>query len=172
MMLKRSGREKELVESLAEKNLPTKGCTERNGERKKSSGQKKNVSKRAKTAQLLQRGVQKQVGEIGMLLRPAQLNDDDDDDDYDDDEHEHGSSDLISTHFLCDVLQEFNETYYNESVAVPNNCPWKTLTHTASLDPLGNVLDAVNYYAEHYGKIMEVTDELDSTDSSTVAAVK
>ncbi|KAJ4448751.1 hypothetical protein ANN_00142 [Periplaneta americana] len=33
-------------------------------------------------------------------------------------------------------------------------------------------LDAVNYYAEHYGKIMEVIDELDSTDSSAVAAVK
>ncbi|KAJ4426868.1 hypothetical protein ANN_26667 [Periplaneta americana] len=33
-------------------------------------------------------------------------------------------------------------------------------------------LDAVNYYAEHYGKIMEVLDALDSTDSSAVAAVK
>ncbi|KAJ4427452.1 hypothetical protein ANN_25075, partial [Periplaneta americana] len=33
-------------------------------------------------------------------------------------------------------------------------------------------LDAVNYYAEHYGKIMEVIDALDSTDSSAVAAVK
>ncbi|KAJ4450958.1 hypothetical protein ANN_02393 [Periplaneta americana] len=33
-------------------------------------------------------------------------------------------------------------------------------------------LDAVNYYADYYGKIMEVTDALDSTDSSTVAAVK
>ncbi|KAJ4452078.1 hypothetical protein ANN_03594 [Periplaneta americana] len=32
--------------------------------------------------------------------------------------------------------------------------------------------DAVNYYAEHYGKIMEVVDELDSTDSSAIAAVK
>ncbi|KAJ4446432.1 hypothetical protein ANN_13128 [Periplaneta americana] len=33
-------------------------------------------------------------------------------------------------------------------------------------------LDAVNYYAEHYGKIMEVIDALHSTDSSAVAAVK
>ncbi|KAJ4445853.1 hypothetical protein ANN_12538 [Periplaneta americana] len=33
-------------------------------------------------------------------------------------------------------------------------------------------LDAVNYYAEYYGKIMEVTDALDSIDSSAVAAVK
>ncbi|KAJ4441247.1 hypothetical protein ANN_11098 [Periplaneta americana] len=33
-------------------------------------------------------------------------------------------------------------------------------------------LDAVNYYAEHYGKILEVIDALDSTDSSPVAAVK
>ncbi|KAJ4445911.1 hypothetical protein ANN_12597 [Periplaneta americana] len=36
----------------------------------------------------------------------------------------------------------------------------------------GTWLDAVNYYAEHYGKIMEVIDALDSTDSSAVAAVK
>ncbi|KAJ4445905.1 hypothetical protein ANN_12591 [Periplaneta americana] len=33
--------EKELVASLAEKKLPTEGCTGRNGEREKSSGQKK-----------------------------------------------------------------------------------------------------------------------------------
>ncbi|KAJ4434267.1 hypothetical protein ANN_22819 [Periplaneta americana] len=33
-------------------------------------------------------------------------------------------------------------------------------------------LDAVNYYAEYYGKIMEVIYALDSTDSSAVAAVK
>ncbi|KAJ4440321.1 hypothetical protein ANN_08460 [Periplaneta americana] len=33
-------------------------------------------------------------------------------------------------------------------------------------------LNAVNYYAEHYGKIMEVIDALDSTNSSAVAAVK
>ncbi|KAJ4432423.1 hypothetical protein ANN_21042 [Periplaneta americana] len=33
--------EKELVRSLAEKKLPTEGCTGRNGEQKKSSGQKK-----------------------------------------------------------------------------------------------------------------------------------
>ncbi|KAJ4451898.1 hypothetical protein ANN_03376 [Periplaneta americana] len=33
-------------------------------------------------------------------------------------------------------------------------------------------LDVVNYYAEHYGKIMEIIDALDSTDSSAVAAVK
>ncbi|KAJ4440720.1 hypothetical protein ANN_08868 [Periplaneta americana] len=66
--------------------------------------------------------------------------------------------------------QEFNQTY--ESVAVPNNCPWNTLTPAASLDPMGNMLDAVNYYAEHYGKITEVIDALDNTDSSGVAAVK
>ncbi|KAJ4430107.1 hypothetical protein ANN_22317 [Periplaneta americana] len=36
----------------------------------------------------------------------------------------------------------------------------------------GTWLDAVNYYAEHYGKIMEVIDALDSTNSSAVAAVK
>ncbi|KAJ4443595.1 hypothetical protein ANN_05269 [Periplaneta americana] len=36
----------------------------------------------------------------------------------------------------------------------------------------GTWLDAVNYYAEYYGKIMEVIDALDSTDSSAVAAVK
>ncbi|KAJ4444507.1 hypothetical protein ANN_06300 [Periplaneta americana] len=36
----------------------------------------------------------------------------------------------------------------------------------------GTWLDAVNYYAEHYGKIMEVIDALDSTGSSAVAAVK
>ncbi|KAJ4445702.1 hypothetical protein ANN_12387 [Periplaneta americana] len=36
----------------------------------------------------------------------------------------------------------------------------------------GTWLDAVNYYAEHYGKIMEVIDALDSTDSSAVAAIK
>ncbi|KAJ4447666.1 hypothetical protein ANN_09673 [Periplaneta americana] len=41
--------------------------------------------------------------------------------------------------------QEFNQTYYNESVAVPNNCPWNTLSSAAILD---------------------------STDSSAVAAVK
>ncbi|KAJ4434136.1 hypothetical protein ANN_16456, partial [Periplaneta americana] len=33
-------------------------------------------------------------------------------------------------------------------------------------------LDAVNYYVEHYGKIMDVIDALNSTDSSAVAAVK
>ncbi|KAJ4437880.1 hypothetical protein ANN_13819 [Periplaneta americana] len=33
-------------------------------------------------------------------------------------------------------------------------------------------LDAVNYYAKYHGKIMEVIDALDSTDSSAVAAVK
>ncbi|KAJ4451470.1 hypothetical protein ANN_02932 [Periplaneta americana] len=33
-------------------------------------------------------------------------------------------------------------------------------------------LDAVNYYAEYYGKIMAVTDALDRTESSAVAAVK
>ncbi|KAJ4430214.1 hypothetical protein ANN_22425 [Periplaneta americana] len=33
-------------------------------------------------------------------------------------------------------------------------------------------LDAVNYYAEYYGKIMEVIYALDSTDNSAVAAVK
>ncbi|KAJ4430339.1 hypothetical protein ANN_22555 [Periplaneta americana] len=33
-------------------------------------------------------------------------------------------------------------------------------------------LDAVNYYAEYYGKIMEVIDALDSTNSSAVAPVK
>ncbi|KAJ4439533.1 hypothetical protein ANN_07657 [Periplaneta americana] len=36
----------------------------------------------------------------------------------------------------------------------------------------GTWLDAVNYYAEHYGKIMELIDALDSTSSSAVAAVK
>ncbi|KAJ4425813.1 hypothetical protein ANN_27439 [Periplaneta americana] len=36
----------------------------------------------------------------------------------------------------------------------------------------GTWLDAVNYYAEHYGKIMEVIDPLANTDSSAVAAVK
>ncbi|KAJ4429824.1 hypothetical protein ANN_22028 [Periplaneta americana] len=36
----------------------------------------------------------------------------------------------------------------------------------------GTWLDAVNYYAEHYGKIMVVIDALDSTDSSAVAPVK
>ncbi|KAJ4444111.1 hypothetical protein ANN_05900 [Periplaneta americana] len=39
--------------------------------------------------------------------------------------------------FHC--TQEFNETYYNESVAVPKNCLWNTLTPAASLDPLENV---------------------------------
>ncbi|KAJ4448727.1 hypothetical protein ANN_00118 [Periplaneta americana] len=33
-------------------------------------------------------------------------------------------------------------------------------------------LNSVNYYAEHYSKIMEIIYALDSTDSSTVAAVK
>ncbi|KAJ4435744.1 hypothetical protein ANN_18361 [Periplaneta americana] len=33
-------------------------------------------------------------------------------------------------------------------------------------------LDAVNYYTKYYGKIMEVIDALDSTDSSAVAAAK
>ncbi|KAJ4429596.1 hypothetical protein ANN_21781 [Periplaneta americana] len=33
-------------------------------------------------------------------------------------------------------------------------------------------LDAVNYYAKYYGKIREIADALDSTDSSAVAAVK
>ncbi|KAJ4450589.1 hypothetical protein ANN_02014 [Periplaneta americana] len=36
----------------------------------------------------------------------------------------------------------------------------------------GTWLDAINYYAKYYGKIMEVIDALDSTDSSDVAAVK
>ncbi|KAJ4426662.1 hypothetical protein ANN_26460 [Periplaneta americana] len=44
--------------------------------------------------------------------------------------------------------------------------PQPVLTHW------GTWLDAVNYYAEYYGKIMEVIDTLDSTDSSAVAAVK
>ncbi|KAJ4441543.1 hypothetical protein ANN_11399 [Periplaneta americana] len=47
----------------------------------------KRYHKRAKTAQPL-----------AFTERPAQLDDDDDDDDDDD-----GSSDFISTHFLCDV---------------------------------------------------------------------
>ncbi|KAJ4444087.1 hypothetical protein ANN_05876 [Periplaneta americana] len=44
--------------------------------------------------------------------------------------------------------------------------PQPVLTHW------GTWLNAVNYYAEHYSKIMEVIDALDSTDSSAVAAVK
>ncbi|KAJ4426443.1 hypothetical protein ANN_27257 [Periplaneta americana] len=36
----------------------------------------------------------------------------------------------------------------------------------------GTWLDVVNYYAEHYGKIIEVIDAMDSTDSSAVEAVK
>ncbi|KAJ4428010.1 hypothetical protein ANN_24024 [Periplaneta americana] len=36
----------------------------------------------------------------------------------------------------------------------------------------GMLLDAVNYYAEYYGKIMDLIGALDSTDSSAVAAVK
>ncbi|KAJ4427042.1 hypothetical protein ANN_26841 [Periplaneta americana] len=85
-----------------------------------------------------------------------------------------GSSNTINLAFsvVNQCRQELNQTYYNESVAVPNNCPWNTLTPAASLDPLGNVLDDVNYYAEHYGKIMKVIDALDSTDNSAVAAVK
>ncbi|KAJ4451752.1 hypothetical protein ANN_03223 [Periplaneta americana] len=39
--LERTKEKKELVESLAEKELPTEGYTARNGEREKSSGQKK-----------------------------------------------------------------------------------------------------------------------------------
>ncbi|KAJ4437397.1 hypothetical protein ANN_17541 [Periplaneta americana] len=43
--------------------------------------------------------------EIVKDLGPAQLNDDGDDDDDDDDDDDYdGSSDFISTHFLCDVL--------------------------------------------------------------------
>ncbi|KAJ4438410.1 hypothetical protein ANN_14355 [Periplaneta americana] len=59
---------------------------------------------------------------------------------------------------------------HEQSNAVPNNCP-EYPAPAASLDLLGNVVDAVNC-AEHYGKIMEVTDALDNTDSSAVAAVK
>ncbi|KAJ4432156.1 hypothetical protein ANN_20772 [Periplaneta americana] len=39
-----------------------------------------------------------------MSFRPAQIEDDDYDDDDDDDDDDDGSSDFISTHFLCDVL--------------------------------------------------------------------
>ncbi|KAJ4434379.1 hypothetical protein ANN_22939 [Periplaneta americana] len=74
-------------------------------------------------------------------------------------------------HSSAECRQEFNQTHYNECVAVPNNCPWNTLIPAASLDPLENGLDTVNYYAKYYGKIMEVIDALDSTDSSAVAAV-
>ncbi|KAJ4445495.1 hypothetical protein ANN_07303 [Periplaneta americana] len=41
-----------------------------------------------------------------------------------------------------------------------------------NLDPWKTWLDAVNYYAKYYGKVMKVIDALDSTDSSAVAAVK
>ncbi|KAJ4447836.1 hypothetical protein ANN_09844 [Periplaneta americana] len=39
--------EKELAESVVEKKLPSEGCTGRNGEREKSSGQKKSDDKTA-----------------------------------------------------------------------------------------------------------------------------
>ncbi|KAJ4443915.1 hypothetical protein ANN_05702 [Periplaneta americana] len=87
------------------------------------------------------------------------------------------SQDLTPSDFrlfpkLKEHLQELNQTYYNESVAVPKNCPWNTLPPQPVLTRWGTWLNAVNYYAEHYGKIMEVIDALDSTDSSAVAAVK
>ncbi|KAJ4443345.1 hypothetical protein ANN_05013 [Periplaneta americana] len=81
----------------------------------------------------------------------------------------HRVAEVVRDNFL---KQEFNQTYYNESVAVPNNCPWNILTPATSLDPWKTWLDAVNYYAKYYGKVMKVIDALDSTDSSAVAAVK
>ncbi|KAJ4451609.1 hypothetical protein ANN_03078 [Periplaneta americana] len=68
--------------------------------------------------------------------------------------------------------QEFNQTYYNESVAVPNDYLWNTLTPAASLDPLENVVGCCYLLCRTLRQIMEVIDALDSTDSSAVAAVK
>ncbi|KAJ4435346.1 hypothetical protein ANN_17959 [Periplaneta americana] len=68
--------------------------------------------------------------------------------------------------------QEFNQTYYNESVAVQTIAPGIPLPPQLVLTRWKTWLDAVNYYAEYYSKIMEVIDALDSTDSSAVAAVK
>ncbi|KAJ4425397.1 hypothetical protein ANN_28012 [Periplaneta americana] len=45
-MLSKKNEEKELVGSLAEKKLPTEGCTEKNGEREESSRSKKSDDKR------------------------------------------------------------------------------------------------------------------------------
>ncbi|KAJ4434802.1 hypothetical protein ANN_23373 [Periplaneta americana] len=73
--------------------------------------------------------------------------------------------------FKEDIIQEFNQTY-NKSVAVPIIASGIPLPPQPILNRWGTWLDAVNYYAEHYGKIMEVIVALDSTDSSAVAAVK
>ncbi|KAJ4437251.1 hypothetical protein ANN_17386 [Periplaneta americana] len=85
--------EKKLTESLVEKILPSEGCTGRNDEREKSSVSKKSDDRRH---------MRRQRG------RPAQLNDDDDDDDNDDDDDDDGSSDFISTHFLCDNSHSYS----------------------------------------------------------------
>ncbi|KAJ4432499.1 hypothetical protein ANN_21119 [Periplaneta americana] len=68
--------------------------------------------------------------------------------------------------------QEFNQTYYMRVLLFQTIAPGIPLPPQPVLTRWGTWLDAVNYYAEHYGKIMEITDALDSTDSSGVAAVK
>ncbi|KAJ4434026.1 hypothetical protein ANN_16345 [Periplaneta americana] len=55
------------------------------------------------------------------------------------------------------------------SQKIPSGIP---LPPQPVLTRLETWLDAVNYYAEYYGKIMEVIYALDSTNSSAVAAVK
>ncbi|KAJ4450619.1 hypothetical protein ANN_02047 [Periplaneta americana] len=62
--------------------------------------------------------------------------------------------------------QEFNQTYYNESVAVPIIAPGIPLPPQPVLTRWGTWLDAVNYYAEHYGKIMEVLEDILFIDSN------
>ncbi|KAJ4425378.1 hypothetical protein ANN_27993 [Periplaneta americana] len=79
---------------------------------------------------------------------------------------------MITIQDALKLQQEFNQTHHDESVAVPNNCPGIPLPPQPDLTRWKTWLDAVNYYTEYYGKIMEVIDALDITDNSAVAAVK
>ncbi|KAJ4438576.1 hypothetical protein ANN_14523 [Periplaneta americana] len=81
---------------------------------------------------------------------------------------------------LCGVCENFYLEKYKNSInhitmrvlLFQIIVPGIPLPPQPVLSRWGTWLDAVNYYAEHYSKIMEVNDALNSTDSSAVAAIK
>ncbi|KAJ4444370.1 hypothetical protein ANN_06162 [Periplaneta americana] len=126
---------------LAKEKLPTEGCTGGNGEREKSSEQKK-------ISDDIQDTVYVSYGEAKTENR----------------------KDLKMLDFHAD-----KNSIKHTTMRV---LPFLTISPGISLPPQPVLirwktwLDAVNYYAKYYGKIMEVIDALDNTDSSAVAAVK
>ncbi|KAJ4447804.1 hypothetical protein ANN_09812 [Periplaneta americana] len=79
----------------------------------------------------------------------------------------------VRNHNIIDFADKNSIKHTTMSVLLLQTiAPGIPLSPKSVLTRWGTWLDAVNYYAEHYSKIMKVINALDSTDSSAVAAVK